>query len=115
MKWLVSFILVMSMPAITSSGQILVGPTAGGQINWMVFDDKDNKSLYSVKPQLNYHVGASITFRAHKRFFLHTSFLYSQKGKSIESNDNASTINTTKFRYIDVPILYTAEFKARLG
>jgi hypothetical protein len=108
---------VISFPFISfySDAQILVGPVAGGQFNWMVFDDQDYKEDYNLKPQLNYHVGGSIAFRAQKRFFLHTSFLYTQKGKSLESTDNAGTTNNMKLKYLDVPILYTAEFKAKLG
>jgi hypothetical protein len=95
--------------------QILVGPVAGGQMNWMVFDDQDNKDLYKVSPFINFHAGASLSFRAQKRFFLQSSILYSQKGKTLKSKDNSNTQNKTKFRYIDVPILYTAEFNAKLG
>ncbi len=109
------FLILFFVLNAKANGQILVGPVVGGQINWMVFDDKDNKDLYKFKPILNFHAGASLAFRAQKRFFLQTSFLYSQKGKLLESKDNSGTRNDTKFRYIDVPILYTAEFKAKLG
>jgi hypothetical protein len=113
-KSLLLFAIIVLFSTRTYS-QILVGPVVGGQINWMVFDDKSNKDLYKLKPLLNFHAGASVSFRAQKRFFLQTSFLYSQKGKSLESQDNTNTINETKFRYIDIPILYIAEFKANLG
>ncbi len=86
-----------------------------GQVNWMVFDDKSNNDIYKLKPIVNFHAGASVSFRAHKRYFLHTSFLYTQKGKSLEGIIEPTTQNNSKYRYIDVPILYTAEFKARLG
>ncbi len=109
--------IVMVFTVESAFAQILVGPVIGGQINQMVFDDKDTKALYKLKPILNFHVGASVAFRAmaQKRFFLQASFLYSQKGKSLTSTDNSNTINKSKYRYIDVPILYTAEFKAKLG
>lgn len=93
----------------------MVGPVAGGQINWMVFDNEDRNALYKLKPMANFHAGASVMFRAQKRFFLQTSFLYVQKGKLLESKDNSGTKNETNFGYIDVPLLYTAEFKAKLG
>ncbi len=108
-------IVVLSSSCLRIEAQILVGPTVGGQLNGMVFDNKDSKDLYKFKPMFNWHAGASISFRAQKRFFLHTSFLYAQKGKLLESRDNAGTRNETRLRYIDVPILYTAEFNAKLG
>lgn len=107
--------LALSLWWAKANAQILVGPTVGGQINWMVFDDQDNKDAYRLSPILNFHAGGSISFRAQKRFFLQTSFLYSQKGKVLHSRDNSGTYNNTKFRYIDIPILYTAEFNAKIG
>lgn len=107
--------LAFSFWPAKSNAQILVGPTVGGQMNWMVFDDQDSKDAYRLSPILNFHAGGSISFRAQKRFFLQTSFLYSQKGKVLHSRDNSGTHNKTKFRYIDVPILYTAEFNAKVG
>ena len=95
--------------------QILVGPVVGGQINWMVFDEKSSRDLYKLKPLLNFHAGASVSFHAQKRFFLHTSILYARKGKVLEAKDLANTRNEVSYRYIDVPILYTVEFKAKLG
>jgi len=109
------FVIILLSSSIWSNAQILVGPVAGGQINWMVFDNKDQNAFYKLKPMPNFHAGASIMFRAQKRFFLQTSFLYAQKGKLLESTDNSETRNETNLRYIDVPILYTAEFKAKLG
>ncbi len=108
------FILIILF-RINTNAQILIGPEVGGQINWMVFDDKDDKAFYTLKPLVNFHAGASLSFRAHKRFFLQTSFLYSQKGKLLEAKDNSGTRNELNFKYIDVPILYTAEFKAKFG
>jgi hypothetical protein len=111
------FTVITFFSVRSTNAQILVGPVVGGQINGMVFDDKSNKDLYKLKPMLNFHAGASISFRAlaQKRFFLQTSILYSQKSKLLESNGNENTRNETKYRYIDMPILYTAEFKAKLG
>jgi hypothetical protein len=108
-------IIVLVLNTRLSTAQILVGPVIGGQINQMVFDDQSSKDFYNLKPIFNFHAGASVSFRAQKRFFLQTSILYTQKGKLLESKDNAGTRNDTKFRYIDIPILYTAEFKAKLG
>jgi len=107
-------IIIIAFSLVTKA-QILVGPVVGSQINWMVFDDKSNNDLYKLKPMVNFHAGASLSFRAHKRYFLQTSFLYVQKGKSLEGIIEPTTQNNSRYRYIDVPILYTAEFKARLG
>ncbi len=108
-------LFVVSFSFFHSNAQILVGPVVGGQINWMAFDQKEHRDLYKLKSLLNFHAGASISFRAQKRFFLQTSFLYSRKGKVLEGKDFANTRNEVTYRYIDVPILYTAEFKSKFG
>ena len=108
-------VVLLSLLCSQTYAQILIGPVVGGHLNKMVFDDKENKDLYKLKPMWNFHAGASIAFRAQKRFFLQTSFLYAQRGKLLEAKDVSGTRNEMKLRYIDIPILYTAEFKAKLG
>jgi len=108
-------VMVVLSWCVTSNAQVLVGPVVGGQVNWMVFDDKDYKEFYKLNPILNWHAGASVSFRAQKRFFLQTSFLYVQKGKSLEVKYDPEIRNEMKLRYIDIPILYTAEFKAKVA
>jgi hypothetical protein len=95
--------------------QILVGPVAGAQYSWISYDDKDNKDLYKVKPVPGFHAGAMISFLVRKRFFLHTSFLYSTKGKIIEGKQDRLLRNEVRYHYIDVPIVYTVDFRANIG
>lgn len=97
------------------SAQILIGPVAGAQYSWTSFDDKDNKDLYKVKPVAGFHAGFGLSFLVRKRFFLHTSFLYSTKGKVIEGKVDRLLTNKVKYQYIDIPILYTVDFKGKLG
>jgi hypothetical protein len=108
-------LILFLFSAHLSLSQILVGPVAGGQYSWISFDDKENKDIYKVKPVPGFHAGAALSFLVRKRFFLHTSFLYSTKGKIIEGKEDRLLNNKVTYRYIDVPILYTVDFKARLG
>ena len=96
--------------------QILVGPAVGGQVTWMKFDSDQSKELYRTEPVFGFHAGASISFRVQKRFFLHGSVLYQQRGKLLTGKkDDLSLRNDVTYRYIDVPLIYTAEFKSRIG
>lgn len=106
------FCLILSH---SSSAQILVGPVAGGQYSWIRYDEQESKNLYKVKPVAGFHAGANISFLVRRRFFLHTSFLYSTKGKIIEGREDKLLRNEVRYRYIDVPIVYTVDFRARLG
>src|SRR5262245_24981047 len=111
----VSIAIVFLFGCCASIAQVLVGPVAGVNVGWVTFDNKDNKDLYKVKPVIGYHVGASIAFRVQKRFFLQGSFLYTEKGKSLDGKLDPLFKNKTTYKYIDVPLLYTAEFKAKIG
>lgn len=98
------------------ASQILVGPVVGGQVTWVSFDNKETKDLVSSQPVFNFHAGASVAFRVQKRFFLQTSFLYMQRGKVLEGRSSDPSLrNEVKYQYLDMPILYTAEFKGRIG
>jgi hypothetical protein len=109
------FSVVLVLHNRDALSQILIGPVAGANIGWVTFDNKDNKDFYEVKPVFGFHVGASLAFRVQKRFFLQTSFLYQQRGKNLEGKVEQDFSNKVTYRYIDVPILYTAEFKAKVG
>ena len=100
-------------PGFISAGQVLVGPVVGGQVCFVNFNDKSNKDLYKAKPFFGFHAGGSLSFRVRKNFFLQTSILYSQKGKIMEGKQDLLFKNVVKYRYIDVPILFTREFKVR--
>ncbi|MBX2971019.1 MAG: PorT family protein [Cyclobacteriaceae bacterium] len=98
-----------------AEAQILVGPVVGTHVGWASYDDRDLKDFYDVSPTFGFHAGGSVAFRVQKRFFLQTSILYTQKEKKISGGDDGMFSNSLRNRYIDMPILYTAEFKARLG
>ena len=110
-------ILIALFLLVTSEvfSQILVGPVAGANFSWVSFDDKDLKGTYKVIPMWGYHAGMHVAFKVRKRFFLHSSFLYSTKGKVIEGKDDEYLRNEVKYSYIDVPILYTVDFKGKIG
>jgi hypothetical protein len=95
--------------------QILVGPVVGGNLSWTTFDNKDNKDSYSVSPIISFHAGGSLAFRVQKRFFLQTSILYAQKGREMEGKLDPLFKEKITYKYIDMPLLYTAEFKAKMG
>lgn len=111
------FFLLISQIAYS---QVLVGATAGGNFSWMSFGDKGLKNTYSISPVFGYHFGGHVSFKVRKRFFLHTSLIYSTKGMVMkgkkEENDAEDDLYrlTARYNYIEMPILYTAYFKGTL-
>lgn len=109
--FLLSVLLLFGFETINA--QILVGPVVGSHIGWASYDDRDLKDFYKSSPTYGFHAGGSIAFRVQKRFFLQTSILYTQKEKKITGGGDGMFSHSLRNRYIDMPILYTAEFKAR--
>lgn len=107
--------VVLSLLTYFCSAQILVGPQVGAQLDWYTFDDKSNKDFFKAKPTVGFHVGGAISFRVKKRFFLQSALMYNQKSKVIEGTQDLMLNNRTTLRYVDIPILYTGEFSAKVG
>ena len=107
------FLLLLCSSA--SISQVLIGPIAGINYSWTSFGDPDNRDEYSIKPVLGYHIGGHIAFKVRKRFFLHTSIVYSTKGKTLDGKLDPDLTNKVTYKYIDMPIVYTVDFKRKLG
>jgi hypothetical protein len=104
-----------------ASAQILIGPEAGGNLSWTRFDDRDLRSQYKVTPIIGYSAGAHLGFRVQKRYFLHLSLIYSTKGRLIEGktttvlNHAEGLVDRVRLNYIEMPIIYSVDFKGSLG
>lgn len=114
MKVKLALVFVLAS-SFSISGQVLVGPVLGAQSTWVVFDDKDNKDFNEVVPSYGFHAGGNLSFRVQKRFFLHTSLIYSQKAKTIKGVLDKEFNNTLRNHFIEMPIMYTVEFKGHAG
>jgi hypothetical protein len=113
-------VIVLALLCIESFAQILIGPIVSGHAGWITFKDKELKDVYKTKPFFGYSAGASVSFRVRKKFFLQTSILYTRKGKTLTEKRShpgydADFSNEVKFNYLEMPILYTFEFKGKLG
>lgn len=109
------FFLLFGSVSLTAPAQILIGPTAGPNFSWTSFDDSDQREIYDVRPVPGFHAGVMVAFRVQKRFFLNTSIIYSTKGKIVKSDIDPMFRNQATYNYIEMPILYTAEFKGTFG
>lgn len=95
--------------------QILVGPVVGGNYSWTSFADKDLRDTYKVGGVFGYHAGAQLSFKVRKRFFLHSALIYSTKGRNMKSTEDAQFEYKTQYTFIEMPVAYAVDFKARLG
>lgn len=98
-----------------ASSQILVGPIAGANYSWTTFANKDLKDSYKMVPTFGFHVGGHLAFKVRNRFFLHTSLLYTTKGREIEGKTDVLLKNFERYSYVDMPITYTVDFRGKIG
>jgi hypothetical protein len=109
------FLLCVLLTSGELHSQVLVGPVLGGQVSWVSFSQKENKTYFRMKPVIGYHAGLGLSFRVRKRFFLTSSFLYSVKGRQIEGKKDGLLDHRVTYKYIDIPIVYSVDFRAKLG
>ena len=98
-----------------AKAQVYVGPVAGGQLSWTKFDNRDFYNTYGIKPVWGWHAGASFSMKVRNRFFLHSSLLYSTKGRTVEGKDDPLLKNKVRYNFIEAPIIYAVDFKGRMG
>jgi hypothetical protein len=115
MKAPLFFLLSFFSSLFFCHAQVYIGPMAGGQLSWTKFDDKEFYDSYDIKPVWGYHAGMNVSMKVRNRFFLHTSLLYSTKGRRIEGVDDALLTNKVKYNFIEIPIIYAVDFRAHLG
>ena len=68
-----------------------------------------------MKPSWGFHAGLGLSFRVRKRFFLTSSFLYSTKGKVVDGIADNLLRHDVVYKFIDIPIIYSVDFKANIG
>jgi hypothetical protein len=100
---------------VPSFSQLLVGPEVGVNYSWTSFQDKDLKEVYKMSPVPGFHVGGHLAFKVRNRFFLHTSLLYSTKGRVLNGKLDGLLKNSARYNYIDMPINYTVDFRGKIG
>ncbi len=91
-----------------------MGVKAGPQMTWMALDDKSFKDQVKVNPTIGYSGGLVLSFKVKERYFLHTEYLYSTKGKVNRGRTDKMLEDRVTYNYIDVPMLYNVHFRSRL-
>ncbi len=104
-------IIALLVLSVTSAySQSYFGLKAGLNATRVSYVDEVYKEYYSpgVKPG---YTGGLVLFLEHKKKFgLYTEFLYSMKGKYVESDANDYESNTATYNYLDFPILFRVKF-----
>jgi hypothetical protein len=110
------FIMIILLPAMQGFSQVVyVGVKGGAQLSWVRADDKDFRKMVKVLPAPGYNAGLVASFKVKERYFLHTEYLFSTKGKVIKGRVDKVLEDRITYQYIDVPIMYNIHFRGSLG
>lgn len=110
-RFVVGFMIIVGTSGLGFS-QTFFGFKAGVNANNISFADEDYKKFYDTKYTLGYTAGAVLLIENKEKYGLYTEFLYSVKGKSVDSNnaDHYET-NIASYQYLDFPVMFRVKFK----
>jgi hypothetical protein len=111
----VRFFLLGSIALVSlysdANSQAFLGLRAGANANKIAFDNEIYKKFYDTGFRFGYTGGVVFLYEAKEKYGLYTEFLYSQKGKYIESRANDYLTNVADYQYFDMPVLFRVRFK----
>ncbi|GHN01014.1 hypothetical protein WSM22_25030 [Cytophagales bacterium WSM2-2] len=81
----------------------------------MSFQEKASRDFYKQAPVPTYFFGGGLSFQVRKNFFMHTAVVYMRKGENLSSNAAPNLMHKEIYHSIDMPILFTREFKMTVG
>lgn len=110
--WLLGLFSILSLSDIHFvHGQAFIGVRAGANVNKHKFDQEVYKKFYDTQFRPGYTGGLVFLYENKDKYGLYTEFLYSQKGKYVESRANDYVSNVSDYQYLDFPILFRVKFK----
>lgn len=94
-----------------SNAQTYFGFKAGANVNKISYNNASYKKFYDTKFKPGYTGGVVFLIQNKEKYGLYSEFLYSSKGKNVDSHANDYESNTATYQYLDVPVLFRVKFK----
>jgi hypothetical protein len=119
-KYLLLIVIYSFTQCDAFSQLINLGVKAGYQFSWVRSDDLDFRANTKISPVSGFNAGLVTSFKIKERYFLHTEYLFSTKGKRIteyvtpRGNIDPLLDDKVTYYYIDVPVLYNIQFKSKV-
>ena len=108
----IAVFLILYCSSHLALSQTFFGFKAGANATNVSFADEDYKKFYDTKYKLGYTAGAVFLIENKEKYGLYTEFLYSVKGKSVDSNNaNNYVTNIATYQYLDFPVMFRVKFK----
>ena len=103
--------LFFTLTINTGYSQIFFGFKAGANATKAKFESEVYNKFYDSNYKLGFTTGAVFLIENKEKYGLYTEFLYSMKGKSVNSHANDYVSNVASYNYLDFPILFRMKFK----
>lgn len=114
--WIVFTCLLTGLNSNHLHAQILhFGVKGGTQLSWIVSDDKKFKKQVKINPLPGYSAGVVLSFKVKDRYFLHTEYIFSTKGKINRGRIDKALEDRITYNYVELPMLYNVHFRGSLG
>jgi hypothetical protein len=104
--------LIACLATSPSFAQVInFGVKAGPLLSWVRSDDPEFRKQVKIKPRPGYSAGFVVSFKVKDRYFLHTEYLFSTKGKVVRGRVDKVLEDRITYNYVEVPLLYNIQFK----
>jgi hypothetical protein len=122
LKYLVFLIALQAIPAKRLYAQIIeAGFKSGFNYSWVRYDDRDWRKKTKTYPIPGYSLGGVVSFKVKDRYFLHTEYLFTTKGRINKTYIDKDAFivdqvlrDRTRLYYMEIPVLYNVFFKGHL-
>jgi hypothetical protein len=95
--------------------QVIEAGLKGGLLtSWVRYDEADYRKIVKTNPVLGYSAGAVVSFKVTDKYFLHTEYLFSTKGRKNKGRIDKALEDRATYNFIEIPVLYNVFFKGRL-
>lgn len=92
------------------------GLKTGLQASWTKHDDSHTNynDLYKIYPVPGFNFGGVFSFKVRDRYFLHTEYLFSTKGRTIRGRVDKELKDRLIYYYAEIPLMYNVFFDAKI-
>ena len=103
MRFIGSLLLIICLNA--ASAQYWIGPKVGFHYTAHDYQEEAYESLYKFSKDLNFELGAVVTYTASDRYAVHGELYFERLGNRVRNKDSYFVDSKSNFNYLSAPML----------
>ena len=109
---ILAIVFLLSLAGKKACSQIIEAGFKGGvTAAWVRYDDSDFRKIVKTRPVPGYSFGPVLSFKVKDRYFLHTEYLFTTKGRTNIGKVDKYLKDKVTYNFIEIPVLYNVFFK----